>query len=291
MIKKDKMRSESEMMQLLMQKAQEDDRIRAVTMDGSRANKNAVIDEYSDFDIVYFVKDVREFTKNKTWIEYFGKILIVQYPEDWYEHPYNYESHDNFAYLIQFEDGNRIDLTIVDIRNIAKEADNKEPRIVLLNKDNFKELIPVEGEEAYYIKPPTKIEFYNTCNEFRWISSYISKGLCREEFYYARYCYEVIAMKMFMKMLNWKIGINNDFKVTTGLYSKYLKRYLTAKEMKRFQDIFPDGDYEDMWSKLLKIYDYFAEIAMEVSSHFRFVRDDEETIRVKAFIEKRRKEG
>jgi hypothetical protein len=36
------MRSETEMMDLIMNKAIEDDRIRAVAMDGSRANKNAV---------------------------------------------------------------------------------------------------------------------------------------------------------------------------------------------------------------------------------------------------------
>jgi len=284
------LRSEKEMMKIIMQKAHEDDRIRAVAMDGSRANSNAIIDNYSDFDIVYFVKDVREFTKDKTWIEYFGEILIVQYPEDWYASPYNYDSHDNFAYLIQFEDGNRIDLTIVDIRNISKEVENKEPRIVLLNKDNFKELKPVDGEEAYYIKPPTKMEFYNTCNEFRWISIYISKGLCREEFYYARYCYEVIAMKMFMKMINWKIGIDFKFNVTTGSHNKYLKHFLSTDEMQRLQNLFPSGEYEDMWNKLLKMYNYFAELAILVSSHFNYVYDEEETVRVKAFIEKRKAE-
>lgn len=76
------MRTEKEMMDLIMTKAIDDERIRAVAMDGSRANKNAVHDKYSDFDIVYFVTDVREFTKDKSWINYFGDVLIVQCPED-----------------------------------------------------------------------------------------------------------------------------------------------------------------------------------------------------------------
>lgn len=282
------MRTETEMMDLIMKKAIEDDRIRAVTMDGSRANKNAVHDQYSDFDIVYVVTDVREFTKDKKWINYFGDILIVQYPMDWFAHPYDYESHETFAYLIQFADGNRIDLTLVDIKHIENEKSNNEPRVVLLNKDNFEELVPVDHEEAFFIKPPTQMEFYNTCNEFRWLSIYITKGLCREEFYYAKYSYEVLIMEMFMKMLNWKIGIEHNFNITTGNHSKYLKRFLSTNEMKRVQGIFPNGEYEDMWQKLFLMYDYFHELELEVSSHFDFVCDKEEIYRVKNFLIKRR---
>ena len=282
------MRTENEMMELIMNKAIEDDRIRAVTMDGSRANKNAIHDQYSDFDIVYFVRDVREFTRDKSWINYFGDILIVQYPEDWYKHPYDYDSHDTFAYLIQFSDGNRIDLTIVDIRNIGSERDNNEPRIILLNKDNYNELKLVEDEKAFYLKKPVHMEFYNTCNEFRWISLYIAKGICRDEFYYARYAYDIYLMEMFMKMLNWIIGIRHHFDITTGHYNKYLKRFLSTDEMKRVQGLFPNGEYEDMWDKLFLIYDYFHELEAAVAKHFDFPTDILEAKRVRDFLMERR---
>lgn len=284
------MRTETEMMSLIMKKAIEDERIRAVTMNGSRANKNSVHDQYSDFDIVYFVTDIREFTKDKNWINYFGDILIVQYPVDWYSHPYDYCGHESFTFLIQFTDGNRIDLNIVDIRNIENEKDNNEPRIVLLNKDNYKELIPITAETAFFIKPPTKMEFYNTTNEFRWLSIHISKGLCREEFYYAKYTYDILIMKMFMKMLNWKIGIQHQFNVTTGSNNKYLKRFLSDTEMKRLQNIFPNGEYEDIWNKLFLMYDYFHELESEVAIYFNFTCDENETKKVRDFLEKRRLE-
>ncbi len=61
---------------------------------------------------------------------------------------------------------------------------------------------------------------------------------------------ETEMMEMFMKMLNWKIGIRNGFNVTTGADNKYLKRFLPEDEMKRLQGIFPNGGYEDMWDKL-----------------------------------------
>ena len=206
-----------------MNKALSDERIRAVTMEGSRANPNAVHDSYSDFDISYYVTDIREFTKDKSWINELGDILIAQFPTDWYSHPYDYGSRAPFAFLIQFADGSRIDLTLVDVTNISQEAENKEPRIVLLNKDNFPYLLPLQAEDVFFLRPPEEKEFLDTCNEFRWLSLYISKGVCREELYYAKNAYDVLIMPMFLKMLNWRIGTEHGFRVTTGSSCKYLK--------------------------------------------------------------------
>ncbi|MBI9014670.1 MAG: aminoglycoside 6-adenylyltransferase [Clostridiales bacterium] len=284
------MRTADELLRLIMSKAEDDDRIRAVTLNGSRASKSALIDKYSDFDITYFVSDVREFTKEKDWISYFGDILIVQYSMDWYSSPYDYSSRDTFVYLIQFEDGNRIDLSIVDISNIKKEEENKEPKVVLLNKDNFKELESSNDETEYFIKEPTDMEYYNTCNEFRWLSIYITKGLCRSEIYYAKYAYDVLIMEMFMKMLNWKIGIENQFKVTTGTHKKYLKRFLSKDELNRVHSIFPDGSYEDIWEKLFMMYDYFHELECIVGYTYGFKNDTDESYRVKKYIQNQKKE-
>ena len=284
------MRNKEEMIKLIMDVAINDERIRAVTMEGSRASKNATHDQYCDFDICYIVSDIREFTKDNKWVEIFGEILIVQYPMDWYSHPYNYAGHDNFAYLIQFKDGNRIDLTLIDVCNIDKEQGCCEPRIVLLNKDNFKELQQIDDESVFYIQKPSEMEYYNTCNEFRWLSVYISKGLCREELYYAKYAYDVLMMEMFIKMLNWKIGVDNDFNVTTGNHSKYLKRFLSLEEMKRFHSVFPNGTYEDIWSKLYVIYDYFAEIAKYVGEALKYNFDAKETEEVRSFLSERQKQ-
>ena len=49
------MRSEQEMFDLILNTAKEDERIRAVMMNGSRANPNAPRDCFQDYDIVYFV--------------------------------------------------------------------------------------------------------------------------------------------------------------------------------------------------------------------------------------------
>lgn len=115
------MKTYEEMLDLLLSTASEDDRIRAVTMEGSRVTSGAVHDKYSDFDITFFVTDVREFSNDHDYMNRFGEVLIMQLPVDWYSHPYDYESRDNFTFLTQYRDGNRIDLTFVDISNIHEQ--------------------------------------------------------------------------------------------------------------------------------------------------------------------------
>lgn len=278
------------MMELMMKIAQEDDRIRAFTMEGSQVNSASVRDKYSDFDICYVVRDIRDFTCDKKWIQCFGEILIVQCPDDWYDHPYDYEGHEKFTYLIQFADGNRIDLTLIDVRKIETQLYVHEPRTVLINKDNFKELISIEDSHIFDIQKPSEQEYSDTCNEFRWVSLYISKGLCRKEFYYARHTFEHICIPMLIRMLDWKIGFRHAFQVSTGSYHKYLKQFLSEKEMERFQGIFPGGDFEDMWEKLFLMQDYFEELAREIAGYAGFFYDAKEGSRIREFQLRRREE-
>ena len=282
------MKSYEEMYDLILKTAKGDDRIRAATMEGSNVTKGAVHDEFSDFDITFFVSDIREFTNDHDYMKRFGDILIMQMPDDYYDEPYDYNGRARFAYLTQYKDGNRIDLTFIDVSEIGKQAEFSEPRTVLINKDNFRELVEITSKECFYIKKPTEFEFFGTVNEFRWISNYVTKGLCRHEFYYARRMMEEYMMNMFLKMINWKIGIDNDFQVTTGACCKYLKKYLTKEEMTRFEGMFPRGEYEDMWEKLFLMYDFFEELSVYVAEKLGFSLDLEESRNVREFMFQRR---
>ncbi len=76
------MRSEQQMFDLILDTARADERIRAVILNGSRANPNAPRDPFQDFDIVYLVTDVEPFVRNLEWIKRFGEMMILQMPDD-----------------------------------------------------------------------------------------------------------------------------------------------------------------------------------------------------------------
>jgi aminoglycoside 6-adenylyltransferase len=76
------MRTEAEMMDLVLSVARKDDRVRGVILNGSRANPNAKKDRFQDYDIVYLVTDVQLFKQDPDWIDVFGERMILQLPDD-----------------------------------------------------------------------------------------------------------------------------------------------------------------------------------------------------------------
>jgi aminoglycoside 6-adenylyltransferase len=107
------MRTEQEMFELILAVAKADERIRAVYMNGSRANPNVDKDKYQDYDIVYVVTETESFLTDKSWISIFGDIAIVQEPDSndlgWGQ---NADYSRSYCWLMLFKDGTRIDLHI-----------------------------------------------------------------------------------------------------------------------------------------------------------------------------------
>ena len=95
------MRSEQEMLDLILNTARNDDRIRAVILNGSRAIPGSPGDIFQDFDIIYLVSDVCSFRKDPDWIRCFGELMILQMPDDMGDTPVKED--DPFAYLMQFQ--------------------------------------------------------------------------------------------------------------------------------------------------------------------------------------------
>ena len=259
------MRSEQEMFDLIMKTAQDDERVRAVMMNGSRANPNAPCDPFRDYDIVYFVTEIDTFIDDPDWIKCFGELMILQLPDDMQEPPQEPGSH--YAYLMQFADGNRIDLGLFPIVKIDKlEPDSLS--ILLLDKDGIFGPLAPPDESSYLPKPPTAKQFADCCNEFWWVCPYVAKGLWREEFPYARYMLDQVVREELMKMLTWFIGTNTNFTLNPGKFGKYYQRYLEPEHWELLMKTYAHGDYEMTWEALFAMGDLFRITASEGSDPF-----------------------
>ncbi len=260
------MRSEQEMFDLILNTARKDERIRAVIMNGSRANPNAPRDIFQDFDIVFVVTAVTPFRHNPNWIDQFGKMMILQTPDEMDEPPAGDE--DRFAYLMQFADGNRIDLTLFPIAKL-NQLGKDSLSVLLLDKDGIINPFPPANESDYLPKPPTAKEYAHCCNEFWWICTYIAKGLWREELTYAK-SFEEVAREQLLKMLTWHIGIKTQFAQNPGKMGKYFKQYLTPNQWQMLQKSYADANPDTCWDALLTMGVLFRETAVSVATHFNF---------------------
>jgi len=268
------MRTEQQMLDLILDTARADERIRAVLMNGSRANPAAPRDFFQDFDIVYLVTDPAPFTRNLEWIKRFGEMMILQLPDDMSDPPP--EGREGYGYLMQFTDGNRIDLTIYPIASRHKlEADSQT--LLLLDKDGLIGQLPPASDADYLPHPPTAKAFADCCNEFWWVAPYAAKGLWRGELPYARAMLGYVREQL-MKMLNWHVGVKFQFKRSPGKEGKYLEGCLEPELWALLVKTYDGPGYDETWEAIFASCDLFRRTASPLAEHFGFeypLGDDE----------------
>lgn len=270
-------RSEEEILALIIRTAKEDERIRAAIMTGSRANPIAPKDDYQDYDISYHVIDITPFANNMKWIEdHFGKPAIMQMPEDMSLLPH--EGHGIFSYLMMFEDGNRIDLSILP----GAYKDEGEPAVVLLDKDGLTPRLSSSSDEHWHVRPPTEKHFAECCNEFWWCMGNVGKGIARDEVPYAMKMLNVYVRDMMHRMLEWHVGVETAFSVSTGKFGKYLGTYLPGSLYEKYLSTYPIAEAESMWGSVLALCDLFREAALHVARKRGFnYNQDEDSAMIK----------
>ncbi|MFB7156377.1 aminoglycoside 6-adenylyltransferase [Lysinibacillus sp. NPDC056232] len=277
------MRSEKEMMELILRVAEKDERVRAVAMNGSRTNSNVPKDTFRDYDIVYLVSDLQSFLINPNWVNVFGKRIIMQTPEDMAMFPP--ELGGRFTYLMLFEDGNRIDLMLIPSEEKDIYCSEDRLTVILLDKDGNMPKLSEPTDKDYWVKKPSAEFFADCCNEFWWVSTYVAKGLWRQEILYA-YDHLNSVREMLLIMLDWKVGIETNFSLSVGKNSKYLKSYLDNEIWERLMKTYPNGDYEQVWNSLFETIDLFEQVAIEVASILEYQYPFEDANKVKQYLTK-----
>ncbi|KIL40305.1 aminoglycoside adenylyltransferase [Gordoniibacillus kamchatkensis] len=278
------MRSENEMMELVVGFAQRDERIRAVAMNGSRTNPNAPKDMFQDFDIVYLVTDMDSFIRDPNWIDVFGERIIMQTPENMSMFPP--ELGGRFSYLMLFADGNRIDLTLIPLEQKDAYCNEDRLTVILLDKDRCLPAIPPSTDEDYRVKRPSAAYFSDCCNEFWWVSTYVAKGLWRKEILYAQEHLNHYVRPMLLKMLEWQVGIQTDFSVSAGKCSKYLEKYVSQQTWQQLLSTYADGSYDHTWEALFATGELFRQTAEYVANQLNYRYPDEDDRRVTAYLKR-----
>ena len=279
------MRSENEIKALILNVANTDERIRAVLLNGSRTNSNVKPDSFQDYDIIFIVRNIETFLSDHNWIDIFGKRLILQMPKEMILGIDDKKNESpSFSYLMLFEDGNRIDLTLFPLEKLKDEFTSSSLSVLLMDKDNLFPNLPSPSDIDYLIKKPLEKEFLNCCNEFWWVSTYVAKGLCRGEISYAKDMLENPVRSMFLKMIEWHIGINTNFSVPFGRSGKNIKPNVSPPLWNRIIDTYPDAEPKNIWDSLFLMTEIFRELAKDIAAQFQFNYNIDEDEKITRYI-------
>ena len=227
--------------------------VEAVALSGSRTGTKAPKDEFQDYDVVYVVDDLDNLTSDLAWLDQFGTRIIEQH---------NILGNRRL-YLMLFEDGNRIDLTLCPKDHIQEWVESEADFTVLEDtKGLFVPYFP--SPQRYWTSPATETNFVKSCNEFWWVSSYVVKGICRNQLIYATDHLYGICQQELLKILAWQVASDRG-KVDIGKNYKYLFQYLPAEKEKEFTALLDFFDQKSLTKSLFATMNFFHKEAQAFS--------------------------
>ena len=268
------MRTETEMLDAISQIAKSL-QVEAVAMSGSRTNPKAPKDEFQDYDVIYVVDDLDNLTSDLSWLNQFGKRIIEQH---------NVLEHRHL-YLMLFEDGNRIDLTLCPKEHIQEWVDSEAGFTVLEDpKGVFEPYSP--NPQRFWTSPASAIEFDKACNEFWWVSAYVVKGICRKQAIYATDHLYGICQQELLKLLAWQVAADKGT-VDIGKNYKYLFQYLPTEKEKEFSNLLAFSSVEKLTQSLFATMQLFHREAQILAQKMGFDYDKEVAEKMIQYAEER----
>lgn len=268
------MRTETEMLDVILKTA-ETLQVEAVAMSGSRTNPKTLKDEFQDYDVVYLVENFEELISDLSWIDQFGKRIIEQ----------EVRLGHRRLFLMLFEDGKRIDLTLCPKEHIKEWVDSEAGFTVLEDPEHLFEPYS-QNLERYWTSPASAIEFEKVCNEFWWVSAYVVKGICRNQLIYATDHLCGICQQELLKILAWQVASDRG-KVDIGKNYKYLFNYLPAEKEKGFSNLLDFSSVEKLTKSLYGTMKLFHREAQYLAQKMGFDYDKEVAEKMIEYAEER----
>ncbi|OCL26272.1 hypothetical protein U472_09685 [Orenia metallireducens] len=266
------MRTEKEVLSQFKEWAKRNELIRVAVLTSSRVRPDANIDFLSDYDIELYVSDLSKFKENDDWLETFGSIM-VRWP--FKPRSTGFKTGCWITRLVLFKDGVRIDFQITDQLEIESDAYDNGYEI-LIDKDGITKGLAEPTYSEYIINKPSKEEYEVLVNEFWWDAYYVPKYLWRDQLPFAKYMLDYTLRYSFLhKIIDWYIGMQNDWSVETGALGKKFKNYLDAETWAEWEETYVGADIEENWIAFFNITTFFRKMAKQIGKKLGYEYPDQ----------------
>ena len=251
----------------LVQWAKNQSLVRAMVLESSRASDRASVDILSDFDVLLVVSDTRPFSQDETWLQDFGKILVLFRDKG--------RTHGLTTYnrLVLYGDGTKIDYIVWPVALLQRVLSaSRLPDLldqgyqVLVDKDDLAHRLKPPTYTAYIPKKPTEKEYLALVEEFWWETIYVAKNLWRDELVSAKYNLDfVMKFELLRRLLEWRIELDHNWSWKPGAGGRGLKKYLDSRTWSELASTYVGANVDENWDALFQTTALFRRSAIEVS--------------------------
>ena len=265
--------TENEAIQLLVSWGETHPSVRAMILTSTRTVPNATLDILSDYDVILALTDIHPFFESRDWLEAFGHVLVL------YRDPLQLEEGlETSAYVVQYEDGLKIDFTLMPVELVQRMV--AAPKLddeldagyrVLLDKDGLTSGLKSPTYKAYIPTPPSEAQYLERVELFFHEATYVAKFLWRDDLLAAKYVFDN-AMKQdnLLPMLEWRMEIYHDWTMKPGPYGRRLKQWLRPDLWKALEATYVGADVEENWQAMFRTIDLFETVGIEVAAHLGY---------------------
>lgn len=254
-----------------------------VVLTGSRASASNPADALSDYDLDVYVHDTGPIMRDDSWLHSFGSIMVR-----WPLSPRPTFDERWITQLVLFDDDVRIDFQFTAIAEPEPSHGVTDYR-VLVDKDGISEELPDPPAAGESLSQPPPEAFADRLNAFWWDIPYVAKALRRGEINYARYMLDgTLRFDKLLPLLRWHVNVLHGRSVDTGMFGRWVHRYIDEPTWEHYLRTFGDASVEDGWRAMFEMvdlvrsvgtgladaygYEYPHEVDAKVSSHLRRVR-------------------
>ncbi|MBU0512242.1 MAG: aminoglycoside 6-adenylyltransferase [Chloroflexi bacterium] len=276
----------------LIQWANQQSNVRAVLLTSSRAIPNSSSDIFSDYDVILVVGDILSFHESRAWLDAFGPVLVL------YRDPLeSYDGNPKTAYVVQYENGLKIDFTLWSVEILQQVvAKPKLPDefdagyLVLLDKDDLTNGLKPPTYTAYIPTPPTENEYQEFVEVFFLEAIYVAKFLWREEIVAAKHILDhFMKHEHLLPMLEWHIEIDHQWSVKPGLYGQRLKEWLRPDLWEELETTYTGFGLEENWEAMYTTVSLFRKVAIEVGKSLGYEYPQDIDLRTINYLQKVRR--
>lgn len=265
----------SQVLENLIQWAEQQDSIRAMLLTSTRAVPNAAVDRFSDYDVVLITEDIHPFYEDRSWLEDFGEVLVTYWDPIYPDPDYGTEK---FGNVTQYSDGLKIDFTLSSIQWLQQvvqaptlPAELDAGYRILLDKDHLTEGIRTPTHTSYIPAVPTEAVYQTAVNDFFTDPPYVAKCLLRGELLPAKWCLDYDMKHVYLRqMLEWKVGLDTNWSVPVGALGKGLKKRLPPDIWSQLENAYAGAGIAENWEALFRTMALYRQVAMEVGERLGY---------------------
>lgn len=187
--------------------------------------------------------------------------------------PLTYPNKDGYTYLVQYEDGNRLDLQIMDMSLLKNYLIEDSLTKIILDKKELIESEIIPNSRDYYLIKPSQVEIENSVKEFYWQFNNVLKANLRGQFLYSQEILNLVRNELCL-LISWNIGFEYGFERNLSKANNKILDFIDMEDARLLKESYDTSSEQKIFSALRTLKNLEIKYLKELDKLSIYTMDD-----------------